>query len=222
MDNEINIRHVENGENWRYHVRHAFFLDLAVNQFLNAEDAYVELMGLTNQEPDDATYELVDAICNQCIETVCFTVMALESYINTFSAAFISEVFAESIDRLDVPAKWTVAMKMYSGIDLLKGQAPLQGIYKCTRIRNSFMHSKSKPLNKNGDGCISIPQLDLYKDYMLPAYEALTTVAEISDWIEKNCPSVTVNICYGMREYLTCKFKETKKTWYFNEPTVMF
>ena len=111
---------------WRYKVFHDLFVDLAVDRFVSAENAYIELNKQENEHPDGRTYELVAEIRKGCIETICFSVMALESYINTFSASYISESFAENIDHLDVPAKWIVTMQVAKGIELKKGEIEIE------------------------------------------------------------------------------------------------
>lgn len=90
---------------WRYRVFHDLFVELAIERFVEAENAYIELNQQENEHPDGRTYELVAIIRKGCIETICFSVMALESFINTFSASYISDSFAETIDHLDVPAR---------------------------------------------------------------------------------------------------------------------
>ena len=131
----------------RYKVFHDLFAELAIDRFVCAENAYIELNKQSNEHPDARTYELVAEIRKGCIETICFSVMALESYINTFSALYISESFAENIDHLDVVAKWIVSMHVAKGIELKKGEKPIQRIAQSVKFRNLFIHSKSKKIN---------------------------------------------------------------------------
>ena len=209
---------------WRYHVRHSAFIDIALERFSAANDAYIELMNQENENPDGRTYELRNIICNNCIETVCFSVMALESYINTFSAAYISESFAESIDRLDIPAKWVVTMKVYFGLNLEKGSAPLQKIHQCTRVRNSYIHSKSKPVHLNENGGVTIPGLNLKEAYMIPAYDALMAIEDARKWISQNCSGdILLNIAFDdYSQQIKKDFLNTDNTWIFQEESTMF
>ena len=209
---------------WRYRALHDLFVDLAVDRFVDAENAYIELNQQENEHPDGRTYELVGEIRKGCIETICFSVMALESYINTFSASYVSESFAETIDHLDIPAKWIVTMQVGIGIELKRGEAPIQRIAQSVKYRNSFVHSKSKPLKLCEEcGGMHIPQMHLLNDYMMPAYEALKALEDVSNWINNNWDKSTLNInVEGMHKKVKCKFKTVDYTWVFDEPAVIF
>lgn len=209
---------------WRYRVFHDLFVELAIERFVEAENAYIELNQQENEHPDGRTYELVAIIRKGCIETICFSVMALESFINTFSASYISDSFAETIDHLDVPAKWIVTMHVAKGIELAKGEKPIQRIIQCVKRRNSFIHSKSKPINICKEcGGFHIPQMHLLKDYMVPAYEALKALEDASLWVSNNWDSGTLNINIDdMHKKVKSKFKTVDYTWMFDEPSVMF
>ena len=209
---------------WRYKVFHDLFVELSVDRFISAENAYIELNNQENEHPDGRTYELVEEIRKSCIETICFSVMALESYINTFSASYISESFAENIDHLDVSAKWIVTMQVAKSIELKKGEKPIQRMVQCVKRRNSFIHSKSKPLNLCKEcGGMHIPQMHLLDDYMIPAYEALKALEDASIWVDKNWDSGTLNINIDdMHKKVKSKFKTVDYTWVFDEPAVIF
>ena len=209
---------------WRIKVFYNLFVDLAIDRFVSAENAYIELNKQENELPDDTTYKLVAEIRKCCIETICFTAMALESFINTFAASNISESFAETIDRLDVPSKWILTMQVGKGIQLKKGEKPIQRIAKCVQLRNAFVHNKSKPLYCCKEcGSLHIPNMDLLNDYILPANEALKAIEDSSNWIDNNWDKGTLNFeVEYMNKKIKDKYKTVDNTWTFIEPTVLF
>ena len=209
---------------WRYKVFHDLFVELAIDGFVSAENAYIELNQQENEQPNGRTYELFAEIRKGCIEAICFSAIAIESYINTFSASYISESFAETIDHLDPVAKWIVTMQVGKGIELKKGEAPVQRIAQCVKRRNAFVHSKSKPLSMCQDcGHMHIPEMNLLEDYIKPAYESLKALEDASLWVEKNWEQGTLNIdITNMHKKVKSKFKTVENTWIFREPAVVF
>ena len=200
------------------------FVEIAVDRFVNAEKAYIELNKQKNQQPNENTYELFAKVKKGCIETICFSVMALESFINTFAASYASEEFAETIDRLDIPAKWIVTMKVIKDIELKKGEKPIQRIAQSVKRRNALVHSKSKPLNCCQDcGGMHIPEINPLNDYMIPASEAIEAVRDAAKWIENNRDEDTLNInTEVIDKQINGKFKNVDNTWILGEPAVFF
>ncbi len=209
---------------YRYNMMHDLFVEIAAESFLNAENAYIEINKQTNMEPNDKTHELASIIRKECIKTVCFSAMALESFINTLAASYISESFAETIDRLDVQSKWILTIRLGAGIELSRGEKPIQRIIQCVQKRNAFVHNKSKSLKRCQDcGGLHIPEMNLFDDYMIPAYEALKALQDSSDWIDSNWKESALNINVNIiNEKIKSKFKTVENTWVLSEPVECF
>ena len=202
--------------NWRRGVLHDLYVAIAVDAFARAENAYIEINEQENQEPNGRTYELLAEIRRNCIETICFSVMALEAFINTFSAVYVSENFAQTIDHLDVSSKWIVTMQVSKGVELKKGEAPIQRLAKCVKMRNSFVHSKSTRVNLQEYGSMAIPKMNLLKDYMVPAYESLQALKDANNWLEKNWKTDTLKFDLAeMKKKDIGRFEKIENTWIF-------
>lgn len=164
------------------------FTEIAVDGFVAAQEAYIKLedrnsgLELLNED----AYAAVYTIKKGCVTAICFSAMALESFINMFALDYVSRSFAESIDRLEAADKWFLTMKVAFQKELNKGQAPLQLIAKCTKVRNRYIHSKPK-LHRLKDLPNNIPSINFKKDFFTPAYESLRAMKASGEWIQENC-----------------------------------
>lgn len=209
-------------DNWRYKVYHKLYADIAIDQFNIAQDAYIELMNQENEEPNARTHELVDIIERNAIATICFSVMALESYINTVSSVYISKSFAETIDHLEVVAKWIVVARVGANAELNKGEAPLQRIAESVKLRNQFVHSKSKTIKPNENGQVEIPNVILKEDFVKPAYEALMAIRDVDAWINGNWKDCVLSIYdEDIERKVKDQFKNVDNTWCFMETVII-
>lgn len=198
------------------------YFNIAIDRFLIAENAYIRLMQQTNETANEETYDLYYQVRSNCIETICFSAMALEGFINAFSMECISKDFAENIDRLDVCAKFFVAISKCCNIELEKGKDPLQKISSVVKKRNSLVHNKTKRLKKNTDGSLDVPIVNIETDYMIPAYDSLTSIKLLTNWLKKHCPNV--NLIFDTNKFdleIKGEFKKHKNTWLFNQPITM-
>ena len=153
---------------YRCKMYHDMFVEIAVDRFVTAEKAYIELNKQKNQTPNEKTYELLAKIQKGCIETVCFSVVALESFINT-----------ETIDRLDIPAKWIVTMRVSKSVELKKGEKPIQKIAQSVTRRNALIHSKSKSVSRcEENGGLYVPEINPLEDYIIPAIESVEAIKD--------------------------------------------
>ena len=209
---------------YRCKMYHDMFVEIAVDRFVTAEKAYIELNKQKNQTPNEKTYELLAKIQKGCIETVCFSVMALESFINTFAAEYVSKSFAETIDRLDIPAKWIVTMRVSKSVELKKGEKPIQKIAQSVTRRNALIHSKSKSLSRcEENGGLYVPEFNPLEDYIIPAIESVEAIKDAAKWIEDNWKGNSLNIDTTLlKEKVKYKFKTVANTWIFTEPVVAF
>ena len=209
-------------DNWRYKVYHKLYVDIAIDQFNTAQDAFIELMNQQNEEPNARTHELVEIIKRNTIATICFSVMALESYINTVSSVYISNSFAETIDHLDVVAKWVVVTRVGVNAELKKGEAPLQRIAESVKLRNQFVHSKSKTVKPNKNGQVEIPNVNLKEDFVKPAYEALMAIRDVAVWISGNWKDCVLSIYdENIEKNVRDGFKTVDNTWCFMETVII-
>lgn len=207
--------------NWRTGVNHDLYLQIAIDRFYDAEKAYLDFYRQIQSDGEKQYFDPSAPIRQNCIETVCFSAMAAESFINTFSAVYISESFAKTIDHLDACAKWTVVMKAYKGIELLYGEAPLQRLSQTIKKRNSFVHSKSRKLLEQNDSFV-FPELDIIEDYLNPAHDSLLAIKDCHDWISNHCDSSTLNFdiqAINLEEI--AKYKSTEKFYHFMEPIMI-
>jgi len=198
------------------------YVDIAVSCFNDAQDAYIELMSQDNEEPNSRTYELLTMIQKNCIETITFSVMALESYINTIAAAFISKKYLDSMEECPLYEKWINVIKKVTGITLTKGDTPIVGISKNAKLRNKFVHSKSKTVNVNKDGAARIPCFSVREVYIDAAYQALKNVEVASVWVKTNWPECVLMLYDNDEIQLKEDFLDVDCTWCFMERTVIF
>lgn len=213
---------VEIASKWRYNVLHASFVSIAVSRYNSAQTFYKRLMNKNVELPDSELYELLGLVQENCIESICFSVMAIESYINTFSAVYVSQDFANEVDRLDIASKWIITMQHITGIQMSRGEAPIQRIVMSTRCRNGFVHSKSKTATAMENG-ILIPKLKIKENLLLPAYEALLAIVDCSTWVKEHCGESFVTICdSGFRDEFDDCFKDIDEIWEFQEPSILF
>lgn len=212
---------MESQYNWRTGVNHDLYLKIAIERFCDAEKAYLDFYNQIQSDGEKYFFDPSAPIRQNCIETVCFSAMAAESFINTFSAVYVSESFAKTIDHLDACAKWTVVMKAYKGIELLIGEAPLQRISQCIKKRNSFVHSKSKKIQVINDSSI-FQELDIIGDYLNPAHDSLLAIKDCHDWIVGHCDSSTLNFdIQGLNLEEIEKYKTVEQFYCFAEPVMI-
>lgn len=211
---------------WRYKTYHDMYVDMAVEHYNMAQDAYIELMTLKEEdipEDNELPHEMFETIKKNAIATICFSVMALESYINTAAAGYLNPSIAEAIDRLDLVSKWTTVLYMATSIELRRGECPLQRLIKTVKYRNDFIHNKSinTPVMYKQDTnapYIEIPELNPKNDFMTPAYDALLAIKDISHWIDCNWAKCNLQL-WSKRYDATVKssFKEVENLWTFSE-----
>lgn len=163
------------------------FAEIAVDGFVAAQEAYLKLenRNFEMELPDEDAYAAVYTIKKGCVTAICFSAMALESFINMFSLRFATPEFAKEIDRLPPAEKWQKTMKAVLQKDMEKGRAPLRLIIQCTRIRNDYVHNKPVlfPLKDlQGD----VPAISFQKSFLTPAYESLQAMKASGDWIQEN------------------------------------
>lgn len=163
------------------------FAEIAVDGFVAAQEAYIKLedrnsgLELLNED----AYVAVYTIKKGCVTAICFSAMALESFINMFSLRFAPPEFAKEIDRLPPAEKWQKTMEAVLKKDMEKGRAPLQLIIQCTRIRNDYVHNKPVLFSlKDLQG--NIPAISFQKSFLTPAYESLQAMKASDDWIQEN------------------------------------
>ena len=167
---------------------HDTFAEIAVDGFTSAHEAYLKLedRGPGLHLPDKDAYGYLYTIKKGCVTAICFSAMALESFINMLSLCKVSQEFAEAIDRLDPVSKWQITIKVAYQKDLEKGNAPLQLIAKCTRARNGYVHNKPV-LSLLEDLKGNTPAISLKDHFLQPAYESLQAMKMSGKWIWENC-----------------------------------
>lgn len=176
---------MENQSLWIYNETHPIYAEMAEKAYQKGQDEYMKLCLLQGEPWECGAYEQLEKVKQECIAAVCFSAMAMESYTNLFSLIYLSVEFAEHIDRLDVPAKLSVAMYTAFKKKLNKGEAPLQNIIETVRARNGFVHSKPKLMKDPKETC-QFPALNIEKRYLEPAYKSVKALQEVSEWIGKN------------------------------------
>lgn len=203
---------------WRSKVYHNLYVNMAVSQFNIAHDAYVKLIKQKDKEANEKIYNLADLVKKNTIATICFSAMALESYVNTIASVYISKSFAEMIDHLEVISKLSLAARVGTGIELKKGEAPLQRIAESVKLRNQLVHSKSKSINFLENGQAAFPRINLKTDFVKPAYESLMAIRDVQKWISSNWPQCVLTICENdFESKIKDSFKNTEDEWYFSD-----
>lgn len=198
---------------------------MAVEHYNIAQDSYIELMNRKevgdSPEDQDLLYKLFETMKKNAIATICFSVMALESYINTAAAGYLNPSISEAIDRLDLVSKWTTVLYIATSIELKRGEYPLQRLIRTVKHRNKFTHNKSintPVLYKGFVPHVEIPELHPKNDFMAPAYDALLAVRDMALWTGGNwagCSLWLWNQDYDSK--VRPKFQEVKNIWTFSE-----
>ena len=183
------------------------YVEIAVRSMISAEQLFEQLK-------DESTYELTEyyynEIWNHKIETVVFSFMAIESFINDYSCKlFGDDFFNEDTQQLAPLAKLQICYMFVTGKEIDKSSNVCYShIKNLTKERNQYVHNKSSHLQgmtyeemsensqKNEADEIQDLQHDIIrgkknssKDAIQKAHFAIRTIYELSsllDSIDKN------------------------------------
>lgn len=85
---------------------------------------------------------------NAGLQTIVFSAMTFEATIYDFAAMHLGDDYVRSyLDKLDLMSKWVIVLRLVSGVELRKGDAPYGTLKNLIVARNHLVHSKSSPFD---------------------------------------------------------------------------
>lgn len=136
---------------------------------LHYADAKMQAETIYHTADYDEMSILEDKLEEHCIIVVVFSAMALESYFNDYLADKMGDKFYyENFDMIRPTAKMQFIAKFIFHVKLDKGQHLYHSVDKLFKLRNQYVHNKSKDATKYG---MTEEQLEKRKD-VEPDFEA--------------------------------------------------
>lgn len=195
---------------------------IAIESFVKAQEAYIKLEHEEKENPDEKIYHLVDDIRKYAISAICFSVMALESGVNTMANISMGASFAKSIDKLDIVSKWIVIAQTALGIKLDRGSAPIQKMQAAVSARNKLVHNKITIVPDPVDDSILIPDENMRTQYIEPAYNAICAIRDCDYWLQNHWTHYHFTIGTERIIFPEAKFQKIENTWKFLGPTELY
>lgn len=172
----------------RIGVSHSAFADIAMDNYIIAKKIHKKNQ---EQEANDDSGCLAgrptpseERVANFCDVAICFSAMALESFIYDYSASHLGDNYTDNyIGKLDLLSKWIVVPRLITEEELETDGKAYFLLKNLIRQRNSLVHSKSKDYS-NADKLVLRSKFDDYDKKMIKmARQGLETVYEISKWL---------------------------------------
>jgi len=99
----------------------------------------------------------------------------------------------------------------------------LQRIVESVKLRNQFVHSKSKTIKPNENGQVEIPNVNLKEDFVKPAYEALMAIRDVVVWFNGNWKECVLSMYdEDVERKVKDQFKNVDNTWCFMETVTIY
>lgn len=116
------------------------------------ERGYDEFVGLRrqieergNSEYDPELDEMQRLRDISGLQTIIFSSMCFESAIYEYAADHLGDAYVQDhLDKLDVLSKWVIVMRLVTGYEFRKNQAPYSALKGLISTRNKLVHSKSE------------------------------------------------------------------------------
>lgn len=140
----------------RMNISYDFYAGIAREHYSKVISNSKELEELNNKIVDEDTYYQHTEECikkenelqKNCIITITFSAMSLESFIYDYSASVLGDSYTSNyIDKLDVISKWVIVPKMITGKEIPRDERCFELLKQTIKLRNNFIHSKSKEFN---------------------------------------------------------------------------
>lgn len=172
-----------------------FYADIAREHNISAQSAYSELTKIKDKIINEDTYieygEEADRkereFSKNCIIAVTFSAMALEAFIYDYAAIEFGDEYVKNyIDKLDTVAKWVIVPRIVAGKEISKDKHCFELLRQTVRLRNEFVHSKSRQFNEevfyNLSNKFGTKQLSKYS---ADAIKAMDELANEIDFIDR-------------------------------------
>lgn len=113
-----------------------------------------------------------------CVISITFAAMAIEGFIFDYGAVGLGDNFMKDyIDKLDTISKWIVIPKLITGKDFPKDRISFELLCKTIKLRNEFIHIKSKKYSHDNLETL----LEKYSDESIKAISELAKDLESID-----------------------------------------
>ena len=137
-------------------VTHSTYSEIARKHNQIMKNQYLKLQDPKFDSQDDNTYydnlqekiEIESEITYSFLIVVTFSAMCLESFIYDYAATFLTDSYVQNyIDKLDVISKWVIVPRLIAGKEISRDKQAFQLLKETIKVRNDFVHSKSKAWN---------------------------------------------------------------------------
>lgn len=136
----------------RFLLQSSTYCKIALEHLFAGEAAYQEAQTISADPCDSYDYnallrrEKLGNASEQFLVTVCFSAMALESFIYDYAARFLGDGYTSKyLDKLDAVSKWLVVPRLITGKELDRGGQSMELLRDLVRQRNQMIHAKSRP-----------------------------------------------------------------------------
>ncbi|MDE6200821.1 MAG: hypothetical protein K2M47_02920 [Clostridiales bacterium] len=136
------------------------YSEIAIENYFLAKERIEQI-----KREQDYSYgiEYYDDAVHPTFITCVFAIMAIESYLNDYAAKNLGdEEFYDNFDKLSLLSKFQLISKFILRTDVDKSQSYYGNLKTAEKMRNEFVHNKSRDLSKwlNGTGFFVDNDLD--------------------------------------------------------------
>ncbi len=158
-----------------------------------AEKAYCDFLKKSEEyghlDPDDYDENHTHVRYDKLIaglQTVVFSAMCFEAAIYDFASIYLGDDYVrEHLDKLDVLSKWLVVLRLVSGIEIPKDEAPYCALKVLVTERNRLVHSKSEAWGYENQHRQILKMLKREGDFKKSVHNAVRALILMSLYIEK-------------------------------------
>lgn len=125
-----------------FHYIYAEAAEKGYSEYLIASS---ELSAIGGAECDEKVVNLKNSRNIAGLQTILFSAMTFEAAIYDFASVHLGDNYVKShLDKLDPLSKWLVVLRLVTGLELSKGEAPYAALKSLISARNQLVHSKSE------------------------------------------------------------------------------
>ena len=179
------------------------YAKIALDHFFVGETAYQEAQAISADLDDFYDYdalvrrEKLWSSSEQYCVAVCFSAMALESFIYDYAARLLGDGYVSKyLDKLDAVSKWLVIPRLITGKELSPGGRSMELLRELVRQRNQMIHAKSRPYTP--EAAMAYLDAQSEEDDRRTALHALQAVYLLAQDLDELDPEATCRFLLGI------------------------
>lgn len=107
-----------------------------------------EIEAIGNVDFDERLEELKRSRDLAGLQAIVFSAMCFEAAIYNFASVHLGDDYVrDHLDKLDILSKWLVVIRLVTGVEIPKSEAPYAALKNLIWVRNRLVHAKSEPIN---------------------------------------------------------------------------